>query len=71
VTTLSVGSANGESEVFDCLVEGLRPKEMASRLNLSPKTADTHRANIMRKLHIKAFVGLVKFAIKRKLIADS
>jgi len=59
-----------EREVFFCLVAGLRPKQIASALDLSPKTVDTHRANLMRKLEIDDLPGLVKFAIKRNLIHE-
>jgi DNA-binding NarL/FixJ family response regulator len=36
-------------------------------LDISPKTVDTYRSNIMRKLGIHDLVGLVKFAINRNL----
>jgi DNA-binding NarL/FixJ family response regulator len=57
-----------EREVFHCLVAGMRPKEIASALDLSPKTVDTHRAHLMGKLEINDLPGLVKFAIKNNLI---
>jgi DNA-binding NarL/FixJ family response regulator len=56
-----------EYEVFSFLVDGLRPKDIAKLLDISPKTVDTYRANIMRKLAIHDLVGLVKFAIQRNL----
>jgi len=56
-----------EYQVFGLLVEGLRAKEIASRLDISPKTVDTYRSNIMRKLHIYDIPGLVKYALHRKL----
>lgn len=56
-----------EFQVFTLLVDGIRAKEIASRLELSPKTVDTHRASLMRKLKIHDVAGLVKFAITRKL----
>ena len=48
-------------------VEGVRAKEIAARLDLSPKTVDTYRASLMRKLDIHDVAGLVKFAIHRDL----
>jgi DNA-binding NarL/FixJ family response regulator len=51
------------------LVEGLRAKEIAARLSVSPKTVDTYRASMMRKLDIHDVAGLVKFAIHRNLTA--
>jgi two-component system response regulator NreC len=56
-----------EYQVFSLLVEGLRAKEIAVRLDISPKTVDTYRSNIMRKLHIYDVPGLVKYALQRKL----
>ena len=56
-----------EFQVFSLLVEGVRAKEIAARLVLSPKTVDTYRSSLMRKLDIHDVAGLVKFAIKRDL----
>jgi DNA-binding NarL/FixJ family response regulator len=56
-----------EYQVFSLLVEGVRAKEIAARLELSPKTIDTYRASLMRKLDIHDVAGLVKFAIQRDL----
>ncbi len=56
-----------EFEVFSLLVDGVRPKDIAKSLEISPKTVDTYRANIMRKLGIDSIAGLVKFAIQRNL----
>ena len=58
-----------EHQVFTLLVEGVRAKEIAARLELSPKTVDTYRASLMRKLDIHDVAGLVKFAIQRDLIS--
>lgn len=56
-----------EYQVFQLMIEGIRAKEIACRLNLSPKTIDTYRASLMRKLDIHDVPGLVKFAIQRDL----
>jgi DNA-binding NarL/FixJ family response regulator len=56
-----------EFQVFTLLVDGIRAKEIAARLSLSPKTVDTYRSSLMRKLDIHDVAGLVKFAIKRDL----
>jgi DNA-binding NarL/FixJ family response regulator len=58
-----------EYQVFQMLVDGVRAKEIANRLNLSPKTVDTYRASLMRKLDIHDVAGLVKFAIQRDMTA--
>ncbi len=56
-----------EIEVFSYLVNGLRAKDIADLLAISPKTVDTYRASLMRKLNVHDLVGLVKFAIERNL----
>jgi DNA-binding NarL/FixJ family response regulator len=56
-----------EYQVFSMLVEGARAKEIAARLDLSPKTVDTYRASLMRKLDLHDVASLVKFAIQRDL----
>ena len=60
-----------EYEVFSFLVDGMRPKDIANVLELSPKTVDTYRANIMRKLEVDGIAGLVRFAIQRNLQSSS
>ena len=59
-----------EYQVFSLLCEGVRAKEIAARLSLSPKTIDTYRASLMRKLDIHDVAGLVKFAIQRDLTSS-
>lgn len=58
-----------EFQVFTLLVDGVRAKEIAARLQLSPKTVDTYRSSLMQKLEIYDVAGLVKFAIQRSLIS--
>jgi DNA-binding NarL/FixJ family response regulator len=60
-----------EFEVFSFLVDGMRPKDIAKLLEISPKTVDTYRANIMRKLEVDGIAGLVRFAIQRNLNTNS
>ena len=60
-----------EYQVFTMLVDGVRAKEIAARLELSPKTVDTYRASLMRKLDIHDVAGLVKFAVRCNLVASS
>jgi len=60
-----------EMEVFSYLVNGMRAKDIADLLNISPKTVDTYRASLMRKLNVHDLVGLVKFAIERNLTTTS
>lgn len=56
-----------EREILQLVAEGLTSKEIAQKLNLSTRTIDAHRANIMNKLNIHTTPGLVKFAIRHRL----
>ena len=53
-----------ETEILQLIVDGKSSKEIASDLNISIKTADAHRLQIMRKLNINNVVELIKFAIR-------
>jgi DNA-binding CsgD family transcriptional regulator len=52
-----------------CYAEGKSNKEVAAFLNLSVKTAQTHRANIMRKLTLHSLGQLIHYAIRSGIIA--
>ena len=56
-----------EREVVQLLANGKTNKEVAGRLNISKKTAETHRANIMRKLRLDSLSDLVRYAIRNHL----
>ncbi len=58
-----------ENEVLRLLAEGKNTKEIASLLNVSPKTIETHRQHIKEKLNIYNLVDLVKYAIQTGLIS--
>ncbi len=58
-----------ENEVLRLLAEGKNTKEIASLLNVSPKTVETHRQHIMEKLNIHNLADLVKYAIQSGLIS--
>jgi len=57
-----------ERETIKYLAEGLSVKEIAVHLNLSVKTVEAHKFNLMRKLDIHNKAQLVQFAIKQKII---
>jgi DNA-binding NarL/FixJ family response regulator len=57
-----------EREVLKLLADGLTLKDIASRLELSVKTVDAHKTNLMRKLDLHDRSELIKYAIQRKLI---
>ncbi|OGU28473.1 MAG: hypothetical protein A2X67_11630 [Ignavibacteria bacterium GWA2_55_11] len=58
-----------EQEILILIAEGNSNKETAARLKISPRTVETHRERIMRKLDIHTAIGLAKFAIKRGMIS--
>jgi DNA-binding NarL/FixJ family response regulator len=57
-----------EREVAQLLVEGLGSRAVANRLGITPKTVDTHRAAIMRKLGMSSMADLVRYAIRHRLV---
>jgi DNA-binding NarL/FixJ family response regulator len=57
-----------EREIVQLLAEGKSNKEVAAALNISVKTAETHRATVMRKLEIDSIADLVRYAIRNGLI---
>lgn len=59
---------NREVEVLKLLAEGNSVKEIASGLEISLKTVETHKFNLMRKLDIHNKVQLVQYAIQKKII---
>jgi DNA-binding NarL/FixJ family response regulator len=52
-----------ESEVLRLIAAGYSNKEIASRLTLSVKTVEAHKANAMRKLGLTGRIGIVKYAV--------
>jgi len=58
-----------EREVVQLLAEGRSNKEVASTLNISVKTAETHRTNIMRKLDCHSLSDLVRYAVRNNIIS--
>ncbi len=59
---------NREREILQYIVEGVQNPKIASTLNISIRTVETHKTSIMRKLDLSSTVDLVKFAIKNKII---
>jgi len=57
-----------EKEVLKLLAEGNSVKEIAGSLNLSVKTVEAHKFNLMRKLDIHNKAQLVQYAIQKKII---
>jgi DNA-binding NarL/FixJ family response regulator len=57
-----------QREIVQLLAEGKSSKEVASALGLSVKTAETHRANIMRRLDCHSVTALVRYAIRNNIV---
>lgn len=60
---------NREQEILQLIVDGLTSKQIAEKLYISPRTVDTHRANLMDKLDLKNIAELVRYAIKYNLVS--
>ena len=56
-----------ERQVLQLVVEGHSSNEIAKFVHLSPKTVETYRSRLMKKLGVKDVTGLVKFAIEHRL----
>ena len=57
-----------EKQVLQLIAEGKTTKEIASLLNLSVKTAESHRSHIMHRLNIHNIANLVRYAIRSGMI---
>lgn len=57
-----------QREVLKLIAEGCTTKEIADRLNVSAKTVETHRTQLMDRLDIRNIPGLVKLAIRKGLV---
>jgi DNA-binding NarL/FixJ family response regulator len=62
---------NREREVLHLAAQGMSYAEMGERLAISPRTAETHRGNVLRKLGLKDQTELVRYALGRGLLPDS
>jgi two-component system response regulator NreC len=57
-----------EREVFQLLAKGSSTKEVAAILSISPRTVETHRATLLRKLNLRNQADLARFAAENELI---
>jgi DNA-binding NarL/FixJ family response regulator len=62
------GLTSREREVMQLAAEGFGTTEIAEKLFISPRTCETHRANMMRKLGLQTQTDLVRFAIRKGII---
>jgi DNA-binding NarL/FixJ family response regulator len=59
---------NRERSVVQLIAEGCTNKQIANVLNISPKTVETHRAAIMRKLALSSSASLVRYAVRNGIL---
>ncbi len=59
-----------EREVLLGIASGDTNKEIAAKLGISPRTVETHRESLMRKLEIRTVAGLTRFALDMGLVAE-
>jgi DNA-binding NarL/FixJ family response regulator len=57
-----------EREIIQLVAEGYSNKEAATRLGVSTKTIEAHRANIMRKLRLRSASDLVRYAVRNNIV---
>ena len=57
-----------EQEVIQLLAEGKSNKQVATALSISVRTAENHRARLMRKLGVNSLSGLVRYAVRNNII---
>lgn len=60
-----------EREVLRLVVAGLPNKLIARQLDVSTRTVETHRASLMRKLHVASVAGLVALALRGGLLGEN
>lgn len=70
VSTVNVNAAlsDRETEVLKGFAEGYSYKEIAGKLFISPRTVETHKENIMKKLDMHSLADMIRYAIKEKII---
>jgi two-component system response regulator FixJ len=56
-----------ERQVLELVIAGLPTKQIARRLNISPRTVDVHRSNIGKKLEVSSFAALVQIITEHEL----
>lgn len=59
-----------QEEVLRLIVEGRRMKEIAAALDLSTRTVETHKYELMRVLNVQSTAELVRYAIARRLVGE-
>jgi len=60
---------NREREVLQLAAEGCTAPEIAGKLSISPRTAELHRTNLMKKLNLSNQTDLIRYALKRGILS--
>ena len=60
-----------ESEIVDLVVSGLMTKQIAAELHIGERTVETHRRNLMRKLHANSVAALVNLRLEHRSLQGS
>lgn len=68
VKSASVHLTKREKEILNLIADGLTSQEIAESLYISPRTVETHRANLLQKLDIKNTAGLVRYAVENGFV---
>jgi DNA-binding NarL/FixJ family response regulator len=59
-----------EREVLTLIAKGRTNKEIGAELGISPRTVESHRESVVRKLRIRTVAGLTRFAIEAGLVDE-
>ncbi len=62
------GLSEREIDVMKLISKEYNTQEIADKLNISPRTVETHRKNLIKKLKVKNSVGLAMYAVKNKMV---
>jgi DNA-binding NarL/FixJ family response regulator len=57
-----------EREILVLVAEGYSNTQIGEQLHISPRTVDTHRTNLMKKLHVHNLAGLIRYAFQQGLV---
>ena len=57
-----------EIEILKLIAEGNSNKQIGDKINISHRTVDTHRTNIMKKIGVNNIAGIIRFAMQRGII---
>jgi DNA-binding NarL/FixJ family response regulator len=68
-TSSKVHPTSRQTEIIRLLAQGKSNKEVASALNISVRTAETHRARIMQKFGLHSLVDLIHYAVRNGIIS--